>query len=368
MSWIADRSCFLVLVVLLAGPICPAIAEQGLQIKLGDQTQTILPLGYTSRNVVALKRNGYMLNLRPHELKEPQVVPQFQPFSQQEMRAALMEEFGRSFDVTGTGHYLIVHPRGARDLWANRFEELYRSMVHFFRTRGFPLGKSRYPLVGIVFYSQQQYLDYNSRVLKSNASGSYGVYMPTTNRIYLYDATQGNGRKSTKWEENLATVMHEAAHQTAFNSGIHVRGGETPFWVAEGLGCLFECKGIYNTFKFKRIEHRINYGRLQAFRTSVKQDTEQVLRTIVAGDKLFRRDPGRAYAAAWALTFYLSEREPRKYIRFLRQVATHKAATAYPKAIRVREFNKIFGGDYQMLAARLNRYIDELPAPIRSGR
>ena len=270
--------------------------EQGLRIQLDGETQTILPLGYTSRSVVALQRNGYMLNLSPGQLKKPKVVPNFQPFSQQEMRAELLHEFGRSFEVTGTGNYLVVHPRGARDLWADRFEELYRSMVHFFRTRGYPMGKPKYPLVGIVFYSQQQYLQYNSRVLKSDASGSYGVYIPRTNRIYLYDATQGTGKKSTKWEENLATVMHEAAHQTAFNTGIHVRGGETPYWMAEGLGCLFECKGIYDAFKFRRQEHRINYGRLYSFKKRVKDDAEQMISSVVSSDDLFRRDPIRAYA------------------------------------------------------------------------
>lgn len=342
-------------------------AQQGLSVNLNGETQTILPLGYDAHTVVALQRNGYMLELSPHDLKEPKVVPQFRPFSQQEMRAELLHEFGRSFEVTGTGNYLVVHPRGARDVWADRFEELYRSMVHFFRTRGFPMGKPKYPLVGIVFYSQQQYLDYNRRVLKSNAAGSYGVYIPRTNRIYLYDATQGSGKTSSKWEENLATVMHEAAHQTAFNAGVHVRAGETPHWIAEGLGCLFECKGIYDAFKHRRQEHRINYGRLFNYRKYVKDDAEQMIRSVVASDDLFRRDPNRAYATAWALTFYLSEREPRKYMRYLKQVAARKPLTSYSASSRVREFNQIFGSNYEMLAARLSREMDELPGPIQGG-
>ena len=159
--------------------------------------------------------------------------------------------------------------------------------------------------------------------------------------------------------------MHEAAHQTAFNSGVHVRAGENPAWVVEGLGCLFEGKGIYNAFKFRREQHRINYGRLFAFKKRVRNDAEQMVTSVVSSDTLFRRDPGRAYATAWAMTYYLSEREPRKYIRFLKKLAARKPLSAYSSSARVKEFNAIFGSDYEMLAARLTRYMDELPPPIQ---
>ena len=125
-----------------------AKAEQGLSVILDGKRKTIAPLGYDTRNVVALQRNGFLLNLRLQELGKPKVVSGFQPFSQQEMRAELLHEFGRSFEVTGTGNYLVVHPKGARDLWANRFEQLYRSMVHFFRSRGFAMNKPKYPCGG----------------------------------------------------------------------------------------------------------------------------------------------------------------------------------------------------------------------------
>ena len=340
-------------------------AEQGLNVLLDGQRLTILPLGFDTRNVVALTQNGSLLNLKQRDLKEPKVVPQFLALSQQEMRAELLHEFGRHFEVTGTGNYLVVHPQGARDLWANRFEELYRSMVHFFRVRGFPMSQPKYPLVGIVFYSQKQYVEYCQRALKSNVGGTCGVYMPNTNRIYLYDDTRGTGTRSPRWQENLATIMHEAAHQTAFNCGIHQRAGETPAWIVEGLGCLFEGKGIYNAFKFRRTEDRINYGRLYAFKTRVRKDAQSVMAAVVSSDSLFRREPGRAYAVAWALTFYLSEREPKKYMQYLNKVAEHKPLAPYPASQRVAEFNNIFGRDHEMLAARLTRYIDELPAAPR---
>ena len=343
-------------------------AGKALRIELNGKQRTILPLSYDQKSLIAVARSGSILDLKPEQLKNAAVVSKFRPFSQQEMRGQLLHEFGRAFQVSGTGNYLVVHPHGKRDLWADRFEELYRSMIHFFRTRGFPIGKPKYPLVGIVFASKQQYLQYSSKALQTNASNTYGIYLPTTNRIYLYDATRGRGTQSREWEENLATIMHEAAHQTAFNLGVHRRGAETPHWIAEGLGCHFECKGIYNAFQYRDLKDRINFGRLHSFQRRVQDDAVPVIQSIVASDDLFRRDPTRAYAAAWAMTFYLSEREPRKYMQYLKQVARRKPFTTYPAAARVQDFSKVFGRDYQMLAVRLVRFLQDLPETAGNTR
>lgn len=351
----------IVSIILLQLTAHAALAERGLKVRDGKVDRTILPLGYSSHEILGLARNGEMLQLDPRKMKDPQVVPRFRGYSQGEMRGDLLKEFGKSFEVTGTGNYLVVHPKGSRDLWANRFEELYRSMVHFFKQRGYHVSKPQFPLVGIVFYSKAQYQKYCSRVLKTNASNTYGVYMPQTNRIYLYDATQGKGKKSREWEENLATVMHEAAHQTAFNVGVHTRYGGTPVWVIEGLGCLFEAEGIYDAFHHRKQEERLNPGRLRYFK-SIKDsgNLESFLMGIVASDKKFRQDLGKSYAAAWALTFYLSEKQPRDYIRFLKKTSKVGPYDKYSDSDRVRDFRMIFGKDTKMLTTRVSRFVDDL--------
>lgn len=351
------------LLLLSFATICDA--EQGLRFGSGKNQQTILPLGYSSRVVLGLKPNGYMVELDPKKIVEPTVIPRFPVFSQSQMRGELLHEFGKQFEVTGTGNYLVVHPKGGRDVWSKQFEQLYRSMTHFFKTRGYPTRKLQFPLVGIVFYSKSQYEQYCSRVLKANASDTYGVYMSNTNRCYLYDATQGAGKKSSEWEENLATIMHEVAHQTAFNSGIHTRRGSTPVWAIEGLGCLFEAKGIYDAFHFRSRNDRINYGRLYHFKKSVQKrgNLESAIMNMVASDKIFQRNPGDAYATAWALTFYLSEKQPRDYIRFLKKTSKFGPFDRYSSQQRVKDFAQIFGKDTKMLSMRVSRFVDELKLP-----
>src|SRR5207253_9543744 len=39
---------------------------------------------------------------------------------------------------------------------------------------------------------------------------------------------------------NIATVIHEATHQIAFNSGMHTRYADNPLWLAEGMAMYFE--------------------------------------------------------------------------------------------------------------------------------
>ena len=339
----------------------PVIGQEALRFELDGKSQTIKPLGYTTRMVLGVKRDGYLLETPATSIKSPAVLPRFRPFSQSEMRGALMAEFGKSFDVTGTGSFLIVHPRGTKDLWAFRFEELYRSMVQFFRARGLPMSRPKFPLVGVVFHSQQQYMNYCQRVLKQNASSSYGMYTPLSNRIYLFDATRGTGKKSQHWEENLSTVLHEAAHQTAFNTGIHIRGATTPAWLAEGLGCLFEAPGIHSSSKYRQPDDKLNPGRLYDYRRLAARGTADHLKGIVSSDREFRSDQSRGYAVAWALTHYLSEKQPREYIRYIKSVARREVYEDYSPSQRIKDFTRNFGRDFDMLAARLNRFVDSMP-------
>ena len=223
------------------------------------------------------------------------------------------------------------------------------------------MSRPTFPLVGVVFHSQQQYLEYCQRVLKQNASSSYGMYTPLSNRIYLFDATQGSGKQSRQWEENVNTVLHEAAHQTAFNTGIHVRGAITPAWFAEGLGCLFEAPGIHSSSRFRQPADKINAGRLYDYQRLAAKGTAEHLKSIVSSDRAFRSDQSRGYAVAWALTHYLSEKQPREYIRYVKTVAKREPFEDYSSGQRIKDFTHVFGRDFNMLGRAVNRFVSSLP-------
>jgi hypothetical protein len=75
---------------------------------------------------------------------------------------------------------------------------------------------------------------------------------------------------------------------------------------------------------------------------------------------LFDADAGRAYAEAWALSFFLSEKMPRQYCDYLELTASRPVFEKYPSAERLRDFQKVFGRDLKLVESQFLRFMDEL--------
>jgi len=162
-----------------------------------------------------LGRDGRMWSLPAAEAKSVRTLPlPFHSYTAMEMREQLTRELGKTFEVTATGHYLVAHPRGQRDAWSQRFDDLYRHFIHYFSVRGFQPKEPEFPLVAIVWPNQQEYLRYAHRDGNNIGTNVLGYYSPKTNRITLYDIGGGQAN-SAAWHQNADTIIHEATHQTA---------------------------------------------------------------------------------------------------------------------------------------------------------
>ena len=317
------------------------------------------PVFWTSQFVSLLGRDGRLWEFQPDEAKNPEKGGTFQPYSQSQLRGALQAEFGRSFEVSGSGQFLVVHPVGQRNLWTQRFESLYRSMVQYFRARGFEMQTPPFPFVAVVFHHREQFLDYCQQQqlkISGRANNLLGLYDPHSNRILLFDFTDGQSN-SEAWYVNAETIVHEAAHQTAFNAGIHTRFGPTPTWVVEGIGTLFEAPGIHDSHRHGKPEDRVNQRQRETFRRIIDDGAaaEAVQQSIMT-DRLFQVRPATAYATAWAMTYFLAERQPRKYAAYLRQLNSRPLYSPYTVPDRVRDFQAVFGQDPRMFAAQVIGY------------
>jgi hypothetical protein len=176
----------------------------------------------------------------------------------------------------------------------------------------------------------------------------------------MFDVT-ANRPDSGQWYINAETIIHEAAHQTAFNVGIHNRFNETPRWVVEGLGTLFEAPGVWDSRHFPQPTDRLNRNQLEFYRQSVAANNSlELLHLQLSSDTLFRRNPTLAYAHAWALTFYLTEQLPRQYSEYLVLTNERPSFQEYPATERLRDFARIFGSDLRMFDARMQRFIESL--------
>ncbi|MEM6329210.1 MAG: DUF1570 domain-containing protein [Planctomycetota bacterium] len=316
------------------------------------------PLAWTSSRVRLLGRDGVLHDFAAADARGAQKTsPRFRPMTDGELRKRLYGEFDGRMEFTSTGHYLVAHPPGAGKAWAQRFEQVYRSLLAYVRVRGFRPREPEFPLVAVVHRSRAEY----QRFLRSSGAkvlpGALGHYDHVTNRVVLYDVTAGAG----DWTASAGTIIHEATHQAAFNIGVHSRATDMPYWVPEGLAMLFEPRAVWDARGSDRREDRINAGRLADFRRlAAGGEPPFALAEFVASDHPFRRSGAAAYAQAWALAFYLAETRPRDYSRYLATTAARPAFSRYTPARRVADFRDTFGADLNILQANWLRWIEGL--------
>jgi hypothetical protein len=318
------------------------------------------PLKWDDQSMSLLGRDGALYEFKPADAKNAKRYGKgFVGYNSQELQAKLRDEFDRSFEITTTPHFVVVHPHGEWRAWGDRLESLYRTFMHYMSVRGMRMHEPPTPLVAIVFRTKEDYQRHSASIGTPVPPGYLGHYDSESNRVFLFDIEEKDG--DPDWSENADTIIHEATHQTAFNVGIHSRFGEQPKWLKEGLAMMFEARGVWDNASIQQQEARINRGRLADFKTGAKSRRPDWMTMLVASDKLFQYDPGEAYAEAWVLTFFLCETRPQEYSNYLARVAARPAFSKYSAQERLGDFMAAFGKDLALLSAQLDRYINELP-------
>jgi hypothetical protein len=329
-------------------------------IEIDGQEVEGMPLAWSSQRAYLLGRDGRLWDFSPGKSSNYRKTSSyFNSFSAAEMRAAMEREFGGRLEVTGTGHYLVAHPRGYGAHWAQRFEDLYRSCVSYFRRRELRVHEPEFPLVAVVWQRREDFAHYAASVGTNVRSDILGFYSPMTNRVLLYD--QGGGGNQSVWRQNESTIIHEATHQMAFNIGVHNRFGVTPRWLAEGLGTMFEARGVWDWSNYSDIRDRVNRGRLTQFRQWLKTGRKPgAFVNLVSSDRQFETNPPAAYAESWAWVFFLTEIYPRQFAEYVARTAAHKDFEDYPMARRLSDLTTVFGSDLRLLESHFLSFIEKL--------
>jgi len=333
-----------------------------IQLQIDDQIIQAGPIMANQNKVMMLGTDGRLWEFAPHQASNFTRLPRpFQPLSQSAMRGELLEEFGRGYEVSGTGSYLVVHPAGQKGQWADHFEKLYRSFHHYFSARGIRVERAEFPLVAIVLPNFAAYQQYAAAQGVRVSPAVVGFYSSATNRVALYDATGGNPQHP-QWEENLATVIHEATHQTAFNCAIHSRFARQPKWIVEGLATMFEAPGVWDSRNHSQFRDRVNKHRLAEFLQFAESGRRaNSLAQFIGSDRAYLSRPMTAYGEGWALVFFLVETRPREFSRYLQAVAARPAGSDYPSQERLKDFQTAFGDDLDMLESHFLRYAKRIP-------
>ena len=310
------------------------------------------------------------------------VATEFQKLPLAKMKLQLEKEFGSLFEVISTRHYLVCAPRGKAKAYGGVFEDLYQSFSHYFSLRGYQVKSPEFLMVTIVFPDRAQFYKYCKKDRVRASQGLLGYYHPYTNRTALFD--QSTATKSAGFEaerdgndhafsrlstggKNLTealrdTMIHEATHQVAFNTGLHSRVGENPRWVVEGLATTFESDDLraHTGGRGKAIT-RINRNRLLWFANySQKRRKKDSLQSFVREDDLFQSATFDAYAEAWALTFFLVETQPARYARYLKKISQRDPLKQYSAESREQDFKEAFKTNLKTLEVDYLEFIDQL--------
>ena len=289
----------------------------------------------------------------------------FEPYSPDELQERLGKYFGNRYEISKTEHFVVIHPKGGTAFWAEPFQKHYEQLKDYFTTNGFKMTEPEFPMVAIVLRSRKEF-DLQLKKEDTFDKSILGYYSKKSNRITTY-APSGlrltpTGAQQTKgWLESSPTVVHEVAHQIAFNGGLHNRFSSVPKWISEGLATLCETRGVYNFRSAPSIESRVNKTRLKSFRKFRDQGkTSGKLLELIQDDRLFSTDPELAYAVAWAISFYLNENRQAKYFDFLRKDALRGEFQVHDKLDRVGFFIRHFGNNINALEKRMNLFVDAL--------
>ena len=368
------------LVLLAAGLACsgPIQAMDHVTVRRdGRQTEVQGRIVETARDggLLILAQDGVLWRVEPQDLVKQSNDPEpFKPLDADDLAQQLLPTLPPGFQVYKTAHYLVLHNTSAvYARWCGGlFERLYAAFNKYWKAREFNLAEPEFPLVAIVFADEKSYLSYCGPDLGEAAKSVIGYFNLQTNRMAMYDLSGmqalGGGRDHGSSairkvlthpdaERLVATIVHEATHQIAFNCGLQTRLSDCPDWFSEGLAVYFETPDLSSASGWRNMGG-VNRPRLAQFQQYLRHRPADSLATLISSNKRFRDSSLAldAYGEAWALSYYLVHRYPKQYVDYLRMLSHKKPLIWDDEATRLAEFQAAFG-DLKKLDASFLHYM-----------
>lgn len=302
------------------------------------------------------------------------------PLDKQQLGQRLLEEMGPGFRLHESKHYVVVF--NTTDKYAkwcsSLLERLQKGFLAFWKKRGCKVRAPKRPLAVLIFNNKASYINYAKAELGASAGNAIGYYSFQTNRIAMYDLTgsqalrrEVTNRGSMKDISALlqkpkalplvATIIHEATHQIAFNCGLQKRYVDNPIWLSEGMAAYFETPDLSSNRSWSGTD-KVNYDRWNRFRKNVRAGKAANLKTLIATDDRLRnpRTAVDGYAEAWAWNYFLIKWHSKQYVKYLKMLADKPLLTPADPATRISEFKEHFGEDLNALEQEFVRRMSKI--------
>ena len=347
------------LIALMGSPRHCSLAQAPGMVEFfhGNKMEHGLPLVNVATEMVVIGRDGWLHFFDPRDKsrKVREVDVAYRPLTAMEMRNRLRREFGNNFEVISTQNFLVVQPRGRGKTWPDLFEQSHRAFTHYMKRRGVKVRQGRFPMVAIVYPDQKAMYKAFHR-LDLDVTRVSGLYSNESNRVMTHDG----GHHAMI----AATVRHEAAHQSAFNSGVHSRVNDTPKWISEGIGQMFEPPAMTDSRGATKLTDRVNRDSFRFISANYTgrgdSNFARDLHRLISGDELFKSDTPRAYALSWSMMFYLAEREPNAFARIVNHTSSRPPFREYTREKRVADVEAMMGVNVQEFGKRVSWFLQSL--------
>ncbi len=249
----------------------------------------------------------------------------------------LLDELGANFAIYRTANFAIVY--NCDELYARQvgglFEQLFRGFFAFWKNQRWDLPAPRFPLVAVVLKDHDAFLEHAGAEIGDRAKSVIGYYNFETNQMTTFNVPN--------WERNVATLIHEATHQIAYNCGLQKRYADNPMWVSEGLAMFFETPDMRNPGKWRSIG-AVNPVKLAHWRNFVRDRPSDSLVTLLSDDSRYQNasTATAAYAEGWALTYFLIKTRRKEYVEYLKTLSQGKIAAIRSPRDRIEMFESAF--------------------------
>lgn len=299
--------------------------------------------------------------------------------SPRDLGRRILGELPSGFDLLVTRHYVICFDtsRAYAQWCGGLFERLHDAFMNFWRQAGFETTPPPRPLVVVIFADRQRYEAFAARDLGAATDRVVGYYNLMTNRVTTFDLTgsatfarpagQAAARAGLEILSRpeaagmVATLVHEATHQMAFNAGLHRRLAPVPLWLSEGVATYFETPDLAHDRGWKGIGN-VNRQRLDRF---LAGQTSGWIERLVRDDEPFRRPDEAldAYARGWALTFFLIQTRKAAFVDYLETIAAKSPLVDDSPEERLADFRAAFPAAPGELEEAVLRHLSRLPPP-----
>lgn len=333
------RSTFLALLTPIA--LCPALGVETIRFRDGgverDAVGEIL-VEAQDGGLMLQTDDGRIWTLQPKQILErTSDETELDPIDADEIQRRMLEELPDGFKVHRTQHYLVVY--NSSEAYAKRvaalFEQLYKNFFAFWKNQRWDLPEPRFPLVALVLRDHKAFLKHAGAEIGDTSKSVIGYYHLGSNRMTTFNVPN--------WERNVATIIHEATHQLAYNCGLQRRFADNPMWVSEGLATFFEAPDRKNPGKWRRIG-RVNQVKLRDWHMYVGNRPVESLTTLLSDDARFRSAATgtNAYAEGWALTYFLIKTRRAEYVKYLRTLSEGQPLAERTQRERIDMFEAAF--------------------------